>query len=253
MPPQPTIPATANSKPISPVLELRGVVKRYQVRGHTVEPLLGTNLSIHPGDNISIIGSSGSGKSTLLHILGCLDRPTSGEIFLQGQPVSSLNDAAISGFRSRILGFVFQKFHLLDHMDALRNVRLPLDYNPQFPRILRDSRAHECLRRVQLSDHAYHRPLQLSGGQQQRVAIARALVNDPRILLLDEPTGNLDPSTGAGLMRDIDRLREETDLAVVLVTHDINLAAKADLQYQLKDGLLMPLHPLSNTRAGGRG
>ncbi|NTV09498.1 MAG: ABC transporter ATP-binding protein, partial [Zoogloea sp.] len=192
-----------------PVLELRHVGKRYEVGGCEINPLRSADLSVMPNDHISIIGPSGSGKSTVLHILGCLERPTSGQVLIGGEDVSKLDDASLSAFRARTLGFVFQKFHLLNRMSALRNVELPLDYNPNITRAERRERAMACMEMVGLSDRADHRPSQLSGGQQQRVAIARALVNSPKILLLDEPTGNLDPATGAELMELIERLHRE--------------------------------------------
>ncbi|MFA5529814.1 MAG: ABC transporter ATP-binding protein [Thiohalomonadaceae bacterium] len=223
---------------ISPLLQLRQVAKRYQVGGQEIEPLKHADFAIIPGDYVSIIGPSGSGKSTMLHILGCLERPSSGQVFIDGEDVSALPDAALSGFRSRTLGFVFQRWYLLERMTAVRNVELPLDYSPSLSRTERRVRALECLRLVGLDDRAEHRPSQLSGGQQQRVAIARALVNQPKILLLDEPTGNLDPVTGAEIIELIDHLRRESNVAVVLVTHDMQLAQRTDRCFQLIDGRL---------------
>ncbi|RCX33505.1 putative ABC transport system ATP-binding protein [Thioalbus denitrificans] len=233
-------------------LELCQVAKRFRVGDQLIEPLRGVDLAIHDRDYVSIIGPSGSGKSTLLHILGCLDQPDSGQVLIGGDDVSRLDDAALSAFRSRTLGFVFQKFHLLDRMSALRNVELPLDYNPALDRAARRERALACLAQVGLADRAEHRPLQLSGGQQQRVAIARALVNEPRILLLDEPTGNLDPATGAELMEFIDQLRREAGVAVVLVTHDMEMARRAERGFRLVEGRLEPVAETVHALPAGR-
>jgi len=237
--------------PKEALLELREVSKRFRVGDQEIEPLRRASIAVHPRDYVSIIGPSGSGKSTLMHILGCLEQPSSGQVFVGGEDVSRLDDDTLSAFRSRTLGFVFQKFHLLDRMSAQRNVELPLDYNTSISRSERHARARACLELVGLSDRADHRPSQLSGGQQQRVAIARALVNEPKILLLDEPTGNLDPVTGAELMGLIERLRVDSHVAVVLVTHDMTLAQCAEKQYRLDLGVLLPVPPSRGQRVVG--
>ncbi|WP_019625179.1 ABC transporter ATP-binding protein [Thioalkalivibrio sp. ALJT] len=222
---------------MSEVLSLDKVEKGFSVGGHRVEPLRGASLSVLQGDYVSIVGPSGSGKSTLLHVLGCLERPDRGVVRVEGTEISSLSDEALSAFRGSVLGFVFQRFHLVDRMSALRNVAMPLDYREDLTPGEKRERALHALTQVGLESHAEHRPRQLSGGQQQRVAIARALAVRPRILLLDEPTGNLDPETGASVMQIIEALqRENPDLAVILVTHDMDLAARAASCYRLEDG-----------------
>lgn len=223
------------------VISLRGVARHYDLGEERITPLRCIDLDIFAADHISIIGPSGSGKSTLLHVLGCLERPSCGRIFINQRDVTDIADELLSRFRGKTLGFVFQKFYLLDRMTALRNVEMPLDYNMDIPRAERSKRAMECLSMVGLEERCRHRPSQLSGGQQQRVAIARALVNQPKILLLDEPTGNLDPATGAELIALIDHLRMTSGVAVVLVTHDLELAARAARRLRLDDGRLVPV------------
>ncbi|AGA34152.1 ABC transporter related protein [Thioalkalivibrio nitratireducens DSM 14787] len=235
------------------MLELVDVVKGFSVGGHRVEPLRGVSLAVQPGDYSAIIGPSGSGKSTLLHVLGCLERPDRGEVIVGGRSVQTLDDEALSIFRGRTLGFVFQRFHLVDRMTALRNVEMPLDYRADLSRAERRTRAEAALAQVGLAAHAGHRPRQLSGGQQQRVAIARALAARPRILLLDEPTGNLDPETGAEVLSIVrDLRRREPQMAVILVTHDHDLAARAERCYRLDAGKLWPVASAGADRAGGQ-
>ncbi|MFN4263917.1 MAG: ABC transporter ATP-binding protein [Thioalkalivibrionaceae bacterium] len=225
-------------------LELIDIYKGFTVGGHRIEPLRGACVSVRRGAYLSIVGPSGSGKSTLLHILGCLERPDRGRVIVDGTDIHDLDDSALARFRGRTLGFVFQRFHLLDRMSALRNVELPLTYREDLtPAQCRD-RAIQALKQVGLEQHADHRPRQLSGGQQQRVAIARALAAQPRILLLDEPTGNLDPETGREVMHLIHQLRRRnSDTAVILVTHDHNLAREAPERFVLGDGVLTPISP----------
>ena len=235
------------------VLALREVGKSFAVGGHRVEPLKGASLTVTEGDYVSIVGPSGSGKSTLLHVLGCLERPDWGVVRIGGTETGQLTDDDLSAFRGRVLGFVFQRFHLVDRMTALRNVAMPLDYRDDLSPEERRDRAYEALERVGLAAHADHRPRQLSGGQQQRVAIARALAVRPRILLLDEPTGNLDPDTGASVMGIIEALRTaDPSLAVILVTHDMELAARAESCYRLEHGVLTGV-PLVQAGSPGGG
>ncbi|WP_019589474.1 MULTISPECIES: ABC transporter ATP-binding protein [unclassified Thioalkalivibrio] len=230
---------------MSEVLALDKVEKGFSVGGHRVEPLRGASITVARGDYVSIVGPSGSGKSTLLHVLGCLERPDRGVVRVEGTETSSLSDEALSTFRGRVLGFVFQRFHLVDRMSALRNVAMPLDYRDDLTPREKTERSQHALSQVGLDSHAEHRPRQLSGGQQQRVAIARALAVRPRILLLDEPTGNLDPETGASVMRIIETLQgQEPDLAVILVTHDMDLAARATFSYRLEQGQLRRVPPV---------
>ncbi|MGM0516330.1 MAG: ABC transporter ATP-binding protein [Pseudomonadota bacterium] len=221
------------------VLRLDSVAKGFSVGGHRVEPLVDVNLDLGEGDYASIVGPSGSGKSTLLHVLGCLERPDRGDVAVEGRSTAELSDEELSGFRGRVLGFVFQRFHLVDRMTALRNVEMPLDYRDDLTPAERRERSERALEQVGLYRHRHHRPRQMSGGQQQRVAIARALAVQPRILLLDEPTGNLDPETGKSVMGIIERLRAAVpQLAVILVTHDMDLAGRADMRFHLADGRL---------------
>jgi putative ABC transport system ATP-binding protein len=210
------------------------VVKEYQTGNQTVRALKGIDFGIRPSDFVAIVGPSGSGKSTLLNLLGLLDVPTAGTVRLRGEDVSAFSDGERTGRRKLTIGFVFQSFHLIPTLTALENVEMPrmLDRTPVETR----ERARELLRRVGLGDRLDHYPDELSGGQKQRVAIARSLINDPAILLADEPTGNLDRDTGDQILALFDELRAEEDVAVVTVTHDEYVADAADRVVNLVDG-----------------
>jgi putative ABC transport system ATP-binding protein len=220
------------------LLELGGITRVYRSGTVAVEALRGVDLHVDEGDFVSIMGASGSGKSTLMNILGCLDRPTTGRYRLDGTDVATLSKDQLARIRNRTLGFVFQSFNLLPRTSAQENVELPLLYTPE-PlswKEIRD-RARDALDAVGLADRASHTPSELSGGQQQRVAIARALVTRPRVLLADEPTGNLDSRTGLEVMDVIQRLNDD-GLTVLMVTHEPDIAAFSGRIVVLRDGLV---------------
>ena len=217
------------------IIEIENLVKTYRVGDVTVQALRGVSLAIERGDFVAIMGPSGSGKSTLMNILGCLDRPTRGRYFLDGIDVSSLTNLELARIRNHKIGFVFQQFNLLARTSALENVELPTIYAGVSPQE-RERRAKASLERVGLSDRAGHFPSQLSGGQQQRVAIARALVNNPAILLADEPTGNLDSRTSVEIMDILQRLNDEQGLTVVMVTHEFDIAHYSKRGVEFRDG-----------------
>jgi putative ABC transport system ATP-binding protein len=219
------------------ILELVNVVKIYDQGAAEVRALRGVSLKIHAGDFVTIRGSSGSGKSTLMNILGCLDRPTDGEYYLDGDNVQRMSKTALAHLRNRKLGFVFQGFNLLKRMSAVENVEMPLVYSGMSPQRRRE-KALGKLELVDLKHRAYHQPNQLSGGQQQRVAIARALVNDPQILFADEPTGNLDSKTGTEILTEFERLNRELGQTIVMVTHDAVVAERAPRQIVVRDGMI---------------
>ncbi len=219
------------------VIELVNIVKIYDQGAAEVRALRGVSLKIHAGDFVTIRGSSGSGKSTLMNILGCLDRPSAGEYFLDGENVQRLTKTSLAQLRNRKLGFVFQGFNLLKRMNAVENVEMPLVYSGMSPPRRRE-RALHMLKLVDLEQRAYHQPNQLSGGQQQRVAIARALVNEPQILFADEPTGNLDSKTGQEILTEFERLNREMGQTIVMVTHDAAVAERAPRQIVVRDGLI---------------
>ena len=230
----------AHPKPTTPVVaRLVDLTKVYQKPGTTVEvrALAGVSIDIHAGEMVAIMGSSGSGKSTLMNILGCLDRPTSGAYILDGEDVSGLEDDALSAFRGRRLGFIFQNFNLIAQLTVLENLEVPLFYQGIKPAVRR-ARAEELCRLVGLAERGHHRPVELSGGQQQRVAVARALMNDPIFLLGDEPTGNLDSKTGAAIMEMFHTLHDQGK-TIVLVTHDPNIGAQCTRRIFLSDGLVV--------------
>jgi putative ABC transport system ATP-binding protein len=216
------------------VIVTRGIVRDYDMGGEVVHALRGVDLAIRRNEYVAIMGPSGSGKSTLMNIVGCLDTPTAGEYWLNGQLVSDMSDDELARVRNREIGFVFQTFNLLPRATALHNVELPLVY-AGVPSQERRRRATEALERVQLGDRASHRPNELSGGQRQRVAIARALVNGPAILLADEPTGNLDSGTSSEIMRVFETLASEGQ-TVIMVTHEADIAAHARRIVVLRDG-----------------
>ncbi|CAN5647817.1 ABC transporter ATP-binding protein [soil metagenome] len=213
------------------------VTRTYQLDGVAVEALRGVTLRVQGGEYAAIIGPSGSGKSTLMHLLGCLDRPTSGVLEVGGRDIAAMSDTELAQLRNATVGFVFQSFQLLPRTSALDNVGLPLVYRG-VRAAERRRRAAEALDVVGLSHRTRHRPSQLSGGEQQRVAIARALVGEPRVLLADEPTGNLDTRSGTEVMAVLERLNAERGVAVVLVTHDQAIAGRARRQVRMRDGLV---------------
>ena len=216
------------------IVSFRDVRKTYQMGLVTVEALRGVTFEVHPGDYVSIMGPSGCGKSTLLNLLGCLDRPTSGQYFLGGDDVSQLDDDALSWVRGSRLGFVFQSYNLIQQLTVVENIEIPLYYQGRDEDESR-AQATEMARLVGLSDRLEHKPFELSGGQQQRVAIARALVNDPLILLADEPTGNLDSASGGDILRVFDDLHRQGK-TLILVTHDPAVGARTHRAIRLRDG-----------------
>jgi putative ABC transport system ATP-binding protein len=216
------------------VIVTRNIQRDYDMGGEVVHALRGVDLAIRRNEYVAIMGPSGSGKSTLMNLIGCLDTPTAGEYWLNGMLVSDMSDDELARVRNREIGFVFQTFNLLPRATALHNVELPLVY-AGVPSQERKRRATQALERVQLGDRATHRPNELSGGQRQRVAIARALVNEPAILLADEPTGNLDSGTSAEIMRVFESLATEGQ-TVIMVTHEADIAAHAKRIVVLRDG-----------------
>jgi putative ABC transport system ATP-binding protein len=222
---------------MTPVIAIRNLVKSYTVGGGTVHALAGVSFDVQPGEFLAVTGPSGSGKSTLMHILGCLDRPTSGENILAGHDVSTMSKDALAAVRQQQIGFVFQGFNLLSRTSAIDNVELPLLYGtPVPPAAERRARAMAALAAVGLEARADHHPNQLSGGQQQRVAIARALINNPSILLADEPTGNLDTRTSFEVMDLFQRLNTTRGITVLLITHEMDIAEHASRIVSVRDG-----------------
>ena len=218
----------------TPAIQLQGVTKVYGRGESAVVALRDINLTIAPGEYVAITGPSGSGKSTLMHLLGCLDRPTSGKILIEGQDVTRLSEARLAALRNRRIGFVFQSFHLMPRETVLRNVEWPLIY-AGVPPSRRRERALEVLTQVGMAHRVRHRPQELSGGERQRVAIARALVNDPAFILADEPTGNLDSTNGEQVLALLEELNAQ-GRTVILVTHDMGIAHRARRLIRVRDG-----------------
>ncbi len=222
-----------------PVVRTEGIHKVYRLGKVEVEALRGVDLVIEPGEYVGIMGPSGSGKSTLMHIIGCLDSPTAGEYWLDGETVSELRGRRLARIRNRKVGFVFQNFNLLPRVDIVENTALPLRYSGGVPRSERRRRASDVLAQLGLGDRLRHKPDELSGGQRQRVAIARALINDPSMLLADEPTGNLDSDTSREILKVFRELHDRGH-TIVTVTHNPSVASEADRIVHLRDGVIEP-------------
>ncbi|WP_066368055.1 ABC transporter ATP-binding protein [Neobacillus fumarioli] len=220
----------------TPIIQIKNLMKTYKIGGETVHALNNVSLEIKKGEFLAIIGPSGSGKSTLMNMLGCLDRPDSGEYLLEGKNIGKMNDNQLASIRNQKIGFIFQNFNLLTKLTALENVELPLLYAGVSAKIRRET-AMESLKKVGLADRAAHLPTQLSGGQQQRVAIARALAANPSILLADEPTGALDSRTSKEIMEIMQELNEIGN-TIILITHDLTIAKQARRMVSIQDGQL---------------
>lgn len=220
-----------------PMIDIRGMYKIYNPGENEVRAIDGLTLQIDPGEFVAIVGQSGAGKSTFMNMIGCLDVPTSGSYYLNGQDVSQMSDDQLSDIRNREIGFIFQSFNLISGLSALENVELPLIYRG-LGAAERKTLATRALERVGLGDRMHHRPKEMSGGQQQRVAVARALAASPPVILADEPTGNLDSRSGVEVMNIIQQLHREGN-TIVLITHDPGIAAEAPRQIQISDGRMI--------------
>jgi putative ABC transport system ATP-binding protein len=237
--------ATTNGQPL---IEIRDLAKVYEMGEHRVYALNGVSMDVHEGEFVAIMGPSGSGKSTMMNMLGALDQPTSGTYLLDGTDVGRLSDDRLAEIRNRKIGFVFQNFNLLSRTPALQQVELPLVYAGARQR---HERAKEALELVGLGDRLSHKPSELSGGQQQRVAIARALVNEPAIILADEPTGNLDSRSGTEVMQIFQRLNRERGITVIFVTHDPWIARHTRRVVMLADGKIVRDEPIAEQLVAG--
>lgn len=218
-----------------PIIELSNVWKIYRMGEVEVPALQGLSLKVYPGEFVSIMGKSGSGKSTAINMIGCLDIPTKGSIFLEGRDIATMEESELAQIRGKKIGFIFQQFNLIPTLTALENVMLPMTFQG-VPKEKRMRRAQDLLRLVDLSERFHHRPTELSGGQQQRVAIARALSNEPEVILADEPTGNLDSKTGKSVMEFLQSLNKKEKTTIILVTHDETLSKVAARTEVLSDG-----------------
>ena len=218
-----------------PIIELKNVNKTYKMGNVDVPAVCGLNLKIYPGEFVAIMGPSGSGKSTCMNMIGCLDIPTSGSIFLDGQDISKLAESNLAQIRGKKIGFIFQQFNLINTLTALENVMLPMIFQ-NIPEAERIERAKALLQLVEMEDRMNHKPTELSGGEQQRVAIARSLSNNPEVILADEPTGNLDSKTGKFIMDFLSEIHRKDTKTIIIVTHDLNLVKNAERVVYLKDG-----------------
>ncbi len=234
-------------------IELQGIYKTYYIGDIAVPVLKGVSLTVRKGELVALMGASGSGKSTLMNILGCLDRPSAGKYWLEGQDVSRLSADQRAMVRNRKLGFVFQNFNLLPRTSALENVAMPLTYTSNLSDRQARQRAREMLVRVGLEDRLDHEPSQLSGGQQQRVAIARALVNHPPLLFADEPTGNLDSHTSEEILRMFKELNQTDGLTIIMVTHDADVAHHAERIIHIHDGMIVNGQQIHEPEGGTAG
>jgi len=232
------------------LIETHNLWKTYEMGTEKVHALRGVSISIEKGEYVAIMGPSGSGKSTLMNLIGCLDTPTQGEYLLNGKKVSLMNDDELANIRNREVGFVFQTFNLLPRATSFHNVELPLVYNGS-PADERKAKAESALRKVELGDRMYHKPTELSGGQRQRVALARALVNNPSLLLADEPTGNLDSKTSIEIMKLFDQLHRQGN-TIIVVTHEESIARNAHRVLSILDGEIASdeRQPQESARAG---
>lgn len=221
-----------------PILQVKNVSKVYELDGINIEAITNVSLQIEKGEFVAIVGPSGSGKSTLMHLIGALDTPTSGEVLIDGKNIANMSESELAEVRNEKIGFIFQQFNLLQKTSSLQNVILPLLYSRNKNKIKRENLARELLIKVGLENRLKNFPNQLSGGQQQRVAIARALINNPSIILADEPTGNLDSKTGKEIIEMFKKLHHEGH-TVIIVTHDPNIAKKAKRQIRIKDGTIV--------------
>ncbi|MDO8642787.1 MAG: ABC transporter ATP-binding protein [Candidatus Woesearchaeota archaeon] len=221
-----------------PIIKLHKVWKTYTLGETKVHALSGIDLAVYPGEFLAIQGPSGSGKSTAMNLVGCLDIPTNGEIFLDGQAISKLHESDLAQIRGKKIGFIFQRFNLIETLTAIENVMLPMTFQG-IPEYQRRERAQKLLNQFGLGDRMHHKPNQLSGGQQQRVAIARSLATDPPVILADEPTGNLDSTMGKEVMKHLLELNKKHGKTIVLVTHDDALAHRAQRIAFLKDGVIV--------------
>ena len=227
---------TSQSYP-EPVIDVRELKKIYHIGDIEVPALRGVNIQVQRGEVVAVMGPSGSGKSTLMNLIGCLDSPSEGTYVLDGLKVSDLRDDQLAEVRNKKIGFVFQKYNLLPRVSALENVELPMHYSDQNSKM--HERASDALKAVGLEDRMHHKPNELSGGQQQRVAIARAIVNDPAIILADEPTGNLDSRAGKEIMDLLLGLNRERGTTLIIVTHDLDVSSLAQRVIRLRDGLVV--------------